>query len=42
MHIGVVYPQPEINGDITAVARIARAVEEQGFEHLLVPPLGAP
>jgi len=36
MKVGVVYPQPEIKGDIAAISRIARAVEAQGFDHLLV------
>jgi probable F420-dependent oxidoreductase len=36
MKVGVVYPQPEIKGDISAVTTIARAVEARGFDHLLV------
>jgi probable F420-dependent oxidoreductase len=36
MKIGIVYPQPEIKGDIGAITTIARAVEERGFDHLLV------
>lgn len=36
MKIGVVFPQPEIKGDISAVTTIARAVEDGGFDHLLV------
>jgi probable F420-dependent oxidoreductase len=36
MKIGIVYPQPEIQGDIGAVSKIARAVEGRGFDHLLV------
>jgi len=36
MKIGIVYPQPEIKGDIRAVSKIARAVEDSGFDHLLV------
>src|ERR1700724_1739113 len=35
MHIEVVYPQTELRGDPTAVRRIGRAVEDQGFDHLL-------
>lgn len=35
MKIGIVYPQPEIKGDISAIAKIARAVEARGFDHLL-------
>jgi probable F420-dependent oxidoreductase len=35
MDIGVVYPQIELRGDPTAVARFARAVEDLGFDHLL-------
>jgi probable F420-dependent oxidoreductase len=36
MKVGIVYPQPEIQGDIGAVSTIARAVEDRGFDHLLV------
>jgi probable F420-dependent oxidoreductase len=36
MKVGIVYPQPEIKGDIGAVSTIARAVETAGFDHLLV------
>jgi probable F420-dependent oxidoreductase len=36
MKVGIVYPQPEIMGNIAAIATIARAVEDQGFDHLLV------
>lgn len=36
MQVGIVYPQPEIKGDIGAITRIARSVEESGFDHLLV------
>jgi probable F420-dependent oxidoreductase len=35
MEIGVVYPQIELRGDPTAVRRIAGAVEDLGFDHLL-------
>src|SRR4051794_36695321 len=35
MRIGAVYPQTELEGDPHAVARIGRAVEELGFDHLL-------
>jgi len=35
MRIGAVYPQTELGGDPNAVARIGRAVEELGFDHLL-------
>ena len=35
MQIGVVYPQTELGGDPNAVARIGRAVEDLGFDHLL-------
>jgi probable F420-dependent oxidoreductase len=35
MQIGVVYPQTELGGDPTAVARIGRAAEDLGFAHLL-------
>jgi len=36
MQIGVVYPQTELRGDPAAVRQIGRAVEELGFDHLLV------
>ncbi|MBW2268519.1 MAG: LLM class F420-dependent oxidoreductase [Deltaproteobacteria bacterium] len=36
MKVGIVYPQPEIKGDIGAISKIARAVEARGFDHLLV------
>lgn len=36
MKVGIVYPQPEIKGDIGAISTIARAVEDRGFDHLLV------
>ncbi len=36
MQIGAVYPQIELRGDPTAVGRIGRAVEDLGFDHLLV------
>ncbi|MCH2171943.1 LLM class F420-dependent oxidoreductase [Myxococcota bacterium] len=36
MKVGIVYPQPEIQGDIAAIGSIARAVEAAGFDHLLV------
>ena len=36
MKVGIVYPQPEIKGDITAIHTIAQAVEKRGFDHLLV------
>jgi probable F420-dependent oxidoreductase len=36
MKVGIVYPQPEIKGDIGAISKIARAVEDRGFDHLLV------
>jgi len=36
MKVGIVYPQPEIKGDIGAVSKIAGAVEQSGFDHLLV------
>jgi probable F420-dependent oxidoreductase len=35
MQIGAVYPQTELRGDPSAVARIGRAVEDLGFDHLL-------
>ena len=35
MKIGIVYPQPEIKGNIAAIAKIAKAVEARGFDHLL-------
>ena len=35
VQIGVVYPQIELGGDPTAVARLGRAVEELGFDYLL-------
>jgi alkanesulfonate monooxygenase SsuD/methylene tetrahydromethanopterin reductase-like flavin-dependent oxidoreductase (luciferase family) len=34
--VGIVYPQPEIKGDVGAIRTIARAVEDRGFDHLLV------
>jgi probable F420-dependent oxidoreductase len=36
MQIGVVYPQTELRGDPDAVRQIGRAVEDLGFDHLLV------
>lgn len=36
MKIGIVFPQPEIQGDVGAVDAIGRAVEQHGFDHLLV------
>lgn len=36
MKVGIVYPQPEIRGNIGAITTIAQAVEERGFDHLLV------
>lgn len=36
MKIGVIYPQTETRGDPDAVRRIALAVEEAGYDHLLV------
>jgi probable F420-dependent oxidoreductase len=36
MKVGVVYPQPEIQGDIAAITHIAQVVEARGFDHLLV------
>ncbi|MEM9033411.1 MAG: LLM class F420-dependent oxidoreductase [Actinomycetota bacterium] len=36
MRIGAVYPQIELDGDPGAVRAIATAVEEQGYDHLLV------
>ncbi|MBW1882176.1 MAG: LLM class F420-dependent oxidoreductase [Deltaproteobacteria bacterium] len=36
MKVGIVYPQPEIKGNVGAISTIARAVEERGFDHLLV------
>ena len=36
MRIGVVFPQTEIGADPTAVKDYAQAVEEMGYEHLLV------
>jgi probable F420-dependent oxidoreductase len=36
MQIGVVYPQTELRGDPAAVRQIGRAVEDLGFDHLLV------
>jgi probable F420-dependent oxidoreductase len=35
MDIGIAYPQIELHGDPTAVRRIAVAVEDLGFDHLL-------
>jgi probable F420-dependent oxidoreductase len=35
VHIGVVYPQTELRGDPGAVAKIGKAVEDLGFDHLL-------
>jgi len=35
VHIGVVYPQTELGGDPGAVAKIGKAVEDLGFDHLL-------
>lgn len=36
MKVGIVYPQPEIKGNIPAMTKIAKSVEEHGFDHLLV------
>ena len=36
MQIGVVFPQTEIGADRGGVRAYAEAVEELGFEHLLV------
>jgi probable F420-dependent oxidoreductase len=36
MKIGIVYPQPEMQGDAAAISKIALMVEEKGFDHLLV------
>ena len=36
MKIGAIYPQIELQGDPEAVRRIGLAVEEMGFDHLLV------
>lgn len=36
MKIGAIYPQIELKGDPAAVRRIGCAVEEMGFDHLLV------
>ncbi|RYE00289.1 MAG: LLM class F420-dependent oxidoreductase [Sphingomonadales bacterium] len=36
MKIGAIYPQIELKGDPEAVRRIGLAVEEMGFDHLLV------
>jgi len=36
MKVGIVYPQPEIKGDVQAVTTLAQAVEARGFDHLLV------
>lgn len=36
MKIGAIYPQIELKGDPEAVRRIGVAVEEMGFDHLLV------
>ncbi|MGH9227256.1 MAG: LLM class F420-dependent oxidoreductase [Acidimicrobiales bacterium] len=35
MRLGVVYPQTELGGDPVAARRLAAAVEELGFDHLL-------
>jgi probable F420-dependent oxidoreductase len=54
MKIGVVYPQIEVAGDVEAVKRITRAVEDLGFDYMLAydhvvgaphdrdPPLAGP
>ena len=36
MQIGVVFPQTEIGGDVAAVRHYAQAVEQLGYQHLLV------
>ncbi len=36
MKIGVVFPQTEIGSDPAVIRDFAQAVEEMGFEHLLV------
>lgn len=36
MRVGIVYPQVELGGDPEAVRRIGLAVEELGFDHLLI------
>ena len=35
MQIGVVFPQTELGGDVTAVRHYAQAVEQLGYRHLL-------
>jgi len=36
VRVGAAYPQTELRGDPLAVARIGRAVEELGYDHLLM------
>jgi len=36
MQIGVVFPQTEIGGDVAAVRQYAQAVEQLGYQHVLV------
>jgi probable F420-dependent oxidoreductase len=36
MQIGVVFPQTEIGGDVAAVRHYAQAVEQLGYQHVLV------
>jgi probable F420-dependent oxidoreductase len=36
VEIGVIYPQIELHGDPVAVGRFGRAVEDLGYDHLLV------
>ncbi|OHV32517.1 LLM class F420-dependent oxidoreductase [Parafrankia colletiae] len=36
MRLGVVYPQIELEGDPSALARFARAAEELGYDHLVL------
>jgi hypothetical protein len=35
MHIGVVFPQTELGGDVGAVRAYALRVEELGYRHVL-------
>ena len=36
MKVGAIYPQTELGGDIGAVKAFAQAVEEMGYDHLVI------
>ena len=36
MKAGVIYPQTELGGDVTAVKKFAQAAEEMGYDHIVI------